>query len=44
MSSRIPLIEEHLHIVKQTVETGGVRIQKSTSEKREAFDLPLERE
>lgn len=40
----IPVIDEQLHIDKQTVETGQVRISKTVREDTQLIDLPLIRE
>ena len=37
----IPIIEERLHVGKQTIETGRVRLIKSVDEYQETLDEPL---
>ncbi|GAB4016775.1 YsnF/AvaK domain-containing protein [Spirosoma koreense] len=40
----IPVIEEHLHIHKQLIETGVVRIAKHIIEEAQTVDIPVFRE
>jgi uncharacterized protein (TIGR02271 family) len=40
----VPIVAEQLEVQKRTVETGGVRIRKTVSEREEVVDEPLMRE